>query len=711
MPIAKVTRRKLLIGATGTAAVAGSGGLWLVMDRVNDMRHRKPVARDAVFAPSAYLSIDTDGRIVVWVTRSEMGQGISTGLPMLVAEELDADWRDISIEQAVASSDVDYGQLFTAASSSIAGEFHMFRRAGATARAMLLSAAAQDMAVSEKDCLVSNSTITHPSSGQSRTFGEVAELAASQWAPVRPDLKNPADFKLIGTAVTRLDLKDKVTGQSVYGLDVRLPDMLYAVVSRPPHFGAKLQSFDDGQSRRVKGVVDVKQIASGVAVVAQSSYAALQGRKALQTSWSEAPADALSSNQLSSNLTAALDETAQFIEAAGSASANAAELQKYSARYEVPYLAHACMEPMNCTAKVTDTVCEVWAPTQAPQGARRTAAAISGLPIDQVRVNVTQLGGGFGRRAADDFIRETVELAAQIDQPVQVFWSREDDIAHASYRDAATHKLTALVDPSSSQPVDWSHQIVSAQAGRHQGDSMPFTARMGSADLPYNFSHTSLGWSSVRAPLPLQIWRSVGYSYNTFAVESFVNELAAQANTDPVEYRLGLLADNPRLTRCLKEVAALSNWQPGTRHLGVATHNFGNTQVAMVVEVSGENLADLRVDKVWCVIDCGIAVNTDSVAAQIESGIVDGLSAALHGQISFTENAVEQSNFHNYPLLRIDEAPDIEVRIVPSTVYPSGIGEASLPGVAPALTGAIHHMTGQWIRTLPIALLLKRQVA
>ncbi len=711
MPIAKVTRRQLLIGATGTVAVAGSGGLWLVMDRINDMRHRKPVARDAVFAPSAYLSIDTDGRIVVWVTRSEMGQGISTGLPMLVAEELDADWRDISIEQAVAGSEVDYGQLFTAASSSIAGEFHMFRRAGATARAMLLSAAAQDMAVSEKDCQVSNSTILHPPSGQSRTFGDVAELAATQWAPIRPDLKKPADFKLIGTPVRRLDLHDKVTGQSVYGVDVRLPDMLYAVVSRPPHFGAKLQSFNDAQSRRVKGVVDVKQVSTGIAVVAQSSYAALQGRKALQATWSQPPADALSSSQLSNNLTAALDEPAQFIENAGSVVSDSAELQKYSARYEVPYLAHACMEPMNCTAKVTNTFCEVWAPTQAPQGARRAASAISGLPVDQVRVNVTQLGGGFGRRAADDFIRETVELATQIDQPVQVFWTREDDIAHASYRDAAAHELTASVDPVSSQPEDWSHQIVSAQAGDHQGDTMPFTARMGSADLPYSFSHTSLGWSSVRAPLPLQIWRSVGYSYNTFAVESFVNELAAQAKIDPVEYRLGLLADNRRMTHCLQEVAALSNWQPGPRHLGVATHNFGNTQVAMVIEVGGENLASIQVDKVWCVIDCGIAVNTDSVAAQIESGIVDGLSAALHGQISIADNAIVQSNFHNYPLLRINEAPDIDVKIVPSTAYPSGVGEASLPGVAPALTGALHHMTGQWIRTLPIALLLSSQVA
>ena len=711
MPISKVTRRQLLIGATGTAAVAGSGGLWLVMDRISDLTYRNPVERDAVFAPSAYLSIDTTGKIVIWVTRSEMGQGISTGLPMLVAEELDADWGDITIEQAVASAEVDYGQLFTAASSSITGEFHMFRRAGATARAMLLSAAAQDMSVAEKDCVVANSAITHAPSGQSRTFGEVAELASTQWAPVRPALKDPADFKLIGTPLPRLDLRDKVTGQAVYGLDVRVPDMLYAVVSRPPHFGAKLVSFNDAQTRRVKGVVDVKEISTGIAIVAQSSYAALKGRQALQTVWSPIPADAISSRQISDNLTTALDQPSQFVETAGSEPIVVTQLQKYSTRYEVPYLAHACMEPMNCTAQVTNGSCEVWAPTQAPQGARRTAAAISGLHIDQVRVNVTQLGGGFGRRAADDFIRETVELAAQIEQPVQVFWSREDDIGHARYRDAAAHQLTAWVDPASATVMNWSHQMISAQAGVHRDKTMPFTARMGSTDLPYNFPHASLGWSSVVAPLPLQIWRSVGYSYNTFAVESFVNELAAQADIDPIEYRLQLLTDNPRMTHCLRRVAELSDWQQGSRHLGVATHNFGSTQVAMVVEVSGQDLSSLQVNKVWCVIDCGIAVNTDSVSAQIESGIVDGLSAALHGQITVADNAVVQSNFHDYPLLRINEAPDIDVEIVPSTAYPSGVGEASLPGVAPALTAAIQQMTGQWIRTLPIALLLNSQVA
>ncbi|XOV82701.1 MAG: molybdopterin cofactor-binding domain-containing protein [bacterium] len=711
MPIRKVTRRQLLIGATGTVAVAGSGGLWLVMDRINDMRFRKPVDREAVFAPSAYLAIHTDGRIVVWVTRSEMGQGISTGLPMLVAEELDASWRDISIEQAAASADIDYGQLFTAASSSIAGEFHQFRRAGATARAMLLSAAARDMSVAENECVVADSTITHTPSGASRTFGEVAELAAHEWAPIRPSLKQPSDFKLIGTPVPRLDLRDKVTGQAVYGLDVRVPDMLYAVISRPPHFGATLNAFNDAQTRAVKGVVDVRQLSNGVAVVARSSYAALQGKKVLQTSWSSPPDNALSSSQLSSRLHAALEQPSQYVETSPDKALDTSQLKQQSARYEAPYLAHACMEPMNCTAVVANNFCEVWAPTQAPEGARRTAAAMSGLSIDQVKVNVTQLGGGFGRRAADDFVRETVELAAKLTSPVQVFWTREDDISHASYRDAAVHKLTAGIDGTTGLPVNWSHQLVSAQPGEHQGESMPFTARMGSADLPYKFAHTSLGWSSVRAPLPLQIWRSVGYSYNTFAVESFVNELAAQAGIDPLEYRLQLLDHNPRMKHCLQAVAELSDWQPGPRHLGLATHNFGTTQVAMVVEVSGGDLASLQVDKVWCVVDCGIAVNTDSVAAQIESGIIDGLSAALHGQITVTDNAVVQSNFHDYPLLRINEAPDMAVQTVPSTVYPSGVGEASLPGVAPALTAAIAHMTGRRIRTLPITLHLSSQVA
>ncbi len=383
------------------------------------------------------------------------------------------------------------------------------------------------------------------------------------------------------------------------------------------------------------------------------------------------------------------------------------ETRHLSARYDAPFLAHACMEPMNCTASVQGGVCEIWAPTQAAEWARQVAAEVTGLPLQAIKLNVTQLGGGFGRRAASDFVQESVELANKLDRPVQVFWSREDDISHAMYRDASAHEISATVNKGSGLPVTWTHKIASATQGQHQGTNMPFTMEMGSTNLPYPLASTKLGWTGVVTPLPTQIWRSVGYSYNTFVVESFVSELAQAAGVDPLSYRLKLLADNPRLQHCLQEVANRSAWfdahnKNDPRHLGVATHYFSNTAVAMVAEVSGESLSAFQVKNVWCVIDCGIAVNPDSVAAQVEGGIIDGLSAALYGEITVRNNAVQQSNFHDYPLLRMNEAPDIDVKIVASSQYPSGVGEASLPGIAPAVTGALHHLTGQRVRNLPI---------
>lgn len=714
MAITKVTRRQLLIGATGTVAVAGASGLWLAMDRVNNMRFRKPVDRDGAFAPNAYLAIATSGQITIWVPRSEMGQGISTALPMLIAEELDADWRDVRIEQAVAGPGIDYGQHFTAASSSISGEFIMFRRAGATARAMLLDAGAKLLSAPERDCVVADSTVSHPASGQSLKFADLAEQAATQWAPIRPELKNPAEFKLIGKPLTRLDLQSKVTGQAIYGMDINLPNMVRAVIARPPYFGATLTSVDDQETLQVPGVLAVHRIQAGVAVVAQTSYAALEGRRALKCLWSSPPENAVSTTQINDALAAALEQPSLAETVSGSTEATNpgdnpvdAEVQRLSARYYAPFLAHACMEPMNCTASVRDGSCEIWAPTQAAEWARQVAAEVTGLPLTAISLNVTQLGGGFGRRAASDFVQESVELASKLERPVQVFWSREDDISHAMYRDASAHEISATVNQSTGLPMDWTHKIASATQGRHQGTAMPFTMEMGSTNLPYPLARTYLGWTGVVTPLPTQIWRSVGYSYNTFVVESFINELAQAAGVDPLSYRLALLADNPRLQHCLQAVADMSAWSDahnanGPRHLGVATHYFSNTAVAMVAEVSGENLGAFQVNNVWCVLDCGIAVNPDSVAAQVESGIIDGLSAALYGEITVQKNAVQQSNFHNYPLLRINEAPDIHVKIVTSTQYPSGVGEASLPGIAPAVTGALHHLTGERVRTLPI---------
>ncbi len=704
MAVVKVTRRQLLIGAGGAVAVAGAGGLWLAMERANDMVFRKAVDRDGDFAPNAYLSIATSGQITIWIPRSEMGQGVGTALAMLIADELDADWQDVRIEQAVVGTDIDYGQHFTAASSSISGEYHMFRRVGATARAMLLSAAADELSVAEDTCVVANSTVTHTATGRSLSFGDLAESAARQWAPIRPQLKRSAEFTLIGKPVRRLDTRSKITGAAVYGMDVVLPDMLRAVIARPPFFGATLEACDDREALQVPGVVATYKLPAGVAVVAEHSFAALEGRKHLQCTWSSPPSTAVSTPQIDEALLAALAEpalteaTADMIDSPE----EPRELKQVTARYQLPFLAHACMEPMNCTAWVHDGRCELWVPTQAAKAAQRSAAQAAGLPQNTVTVNVTQLGGGFGRRAADDFVRESVALATLLDRPVQVFWSREDDIAHGMYRQASAHEISAAVDTASGIPNTWAHRVATAVQSARTRTKLPFTVKMGSTDLPYPIQKRELSWSGVTTPLPTQIWRSVGHSFNTFVIESFISEIAEALNLDPLRYRRDMLAGNPRLLSCLDEVAALSAWQPGDRHLGVATHYFGKTAVAIVAEVEGKGLADFRVSHVWCAIDCGIAVNPDSVAAQVEGGIIDGLSAAMYGEITVRDNAVQESNFHNYPLLRMGEAPEVSVKIIASTADPSGVGEASLPGIAPAVTGALHHLSGQRIRTLPI---------
>ena len=455
MSVFKINRRGLILSITGATVATGTGGLWLGIGYLDKLRYRKAVNRDGkVFAPSAYLAIDEQGKITVWVTRSEMGQGISTALPMLVAEELNANWDDVHIEQAVAEPGIDYGQLFTAASSSVTGEFHEFRRAGATARAMLLSAAADLLAVDKDECTVAASVIKHNGSGRSLTFADLASHAAKQWVPIRPDLKDPKDFDLIGHNVQRLDLPAKVTGKAIYGVDVSLPNMVRAVIARAPFFGAKLLTYDERSALAIPDVLSIHKISTGIAIVASTTFAALEGRRALRQTWSDPSADALSTSDVEQRLFAALDQPGQFVNDAQTAQTiptinppNGGE-DRLVCRYQAPFLAHACMEPMNCTTSVNGKTCELWVPTQSPASARQLAADITGLPIDNITVNVTQLGGGFGRRAANDFVQESVELAVTLNRPVQVFWSREDDISHAKYRDASAHTNQCKSQPN-----------------------------------------------------------------------------------------------------------------------------------------------------------------------------------------------------------------------------------------------------------------------
>ncbi len=693
----RISRRTLLTTVGGGVVVAGGAGLWLGVDRIRNERFRKPVHR-AGFTPNVFLSVQPSGAVEIWLTRSEMGQGVSTALPVLVAEELDADWDSVVVHQARAESAFDYGRLFTAASSSIPSLWVELRRAGAVAREMLVAAAAEIWEVGADQCRTRSGRVL---CGElSMGYGELADLAAKQWVPIRPELKAPGRFRLIGRPVPRLDIPDKVAGGSGYGADVDLPGLLRAVVLRPPRRGATLASFDDSASRAVPGVVDIFPIERGIAVVARGLPAAMRARSLLRPEWSGGAAE-LSDREIRQRLKEGLSEPGVVAYARGETGRTDAGTEPYhSAEYEVPYLAHACMEPMNCTARVGRDRAELWVGTQAPQQTRETAAAVAGLPVERVVVNVLQLGGGFGRRTGQDFVSEAVAIAGRFDVPVQLFWTREDDIGDAPYRDAARIAVRGYLDQGGrlSRLVQHSATAVPGPAPADPG----IGPVMGADTLPYRVKGFELRWSGVTLPLPVTIWRSVGYSYNTFAMESFIDELAHELGQDSLEFRLELLPGDGRLARCLETVGTMCGWAGSTdRHLGIAAYDFSGTAVAMVAEVVGD-AQGWRVGNVWCAVDCGIVVQPDAASAQIEGGILQGLSAALYERIGVGDGKVVSRNFDRYHLARMSDTPEMEIRFLAGAGYPGGLGEASTPGIAPAIANALYRATGRRYRRLPL---------
>lgn len=704
--IQKVSRRHVLLGMAGATAIAGGAGLWLVSERVKGWRFRNAAERGGAFAPSVYLAVEPAGNIVIWLVRSEMGQGVMTALPMLVAEELDADLRQVRIERAVLDGKHDYGSMATVASSSMSSLWVELRRAGATARHMLVAAAADLWDVPTGSLVTDSGSVVHAESGRRAGYGELAEAAASKWPPLRPRLKQPHEFRLIGKSQRRLDVLAKVTGEAKFGLDVRLPGMLIAVIARSPTFGGRVSSLDDSAARAVAGVVEVLQVPTGVAVIATGTFEALRGLRALQIGW-WAQDRPVSSSQISSALHAALANGTPMVarddgvpaDAMGGAGGTS------SAVYEVPYLAHAPMEPMNCVASVTPEGCEVWAPTQTPNDAQLVAARITGLPLDRITVNTTFLGGGFGRRAATDFVAEAVDLAARLRKPVQVVWTREDDMRNGLYRPTVVQRLEAAIE--NGYPAAWRHTVVSVRTGTEPViDSL---ALMGADVLPYAVGPMRVEWSGVQAPIPTTIWRSVGHSFTAFAIESFLDELAQSAGMDPVRYRLSLLPADSRLRRCIQEVATLSAWEQGSaegRILGVAAASCFGSHIALVVELGpdGSSGDKYRVAKAWCVADCGVVVNPDGALAQMEGGILFGLTAALKGRITVNEGRIVEGNFDTYPLLRINETPEMVIQFIPSAEPPGGAGELGVPPVAPAVANALFAAHGRRLRSLPLSL-------
>jgi isoquinoline 1-oxidoreductase beta subunit len=685
-----------------------------------------PQPKAAPFAPNAFIRIGTDNTVTVIVKHLEMGQGTYTGLPTLVAEELDADWGQIRVEGAPADAS-RYNNLFwgpaqgTGGSTAIANSWEQLRKAGATARAMLVAAAAKRWGVEPNTITVTRGTVLHKASGRKANFGQLAADAAKQLVPPEVKLKDPKNFVYIGKQVPRPDSRPKSTGTATFTQDVKLPGMLTAVVAHPPRFGARVKSFDAAKAKAVKGVTDVVAIPQGVAVLAPDFWTAKTGRDALTVEWDETGAFKLGSAEIMAEyrkLAATLGLSARKDGDVNGALAGAAKTLE--AAYEFPYLAHAAMEPMNCVVKLGAKTCEVWNGEQFQTVDQAAVAGVVGLKPEQVSLHMLYAGGSFGRRAnpQSDYLVEAAAIAKAINgrAPVKLVWTREDDMRAGQYRPLNYHVLKAGLD-AQGRIIAWHHRIVgqSILAGTAFESSLvkngiDVTSVEGASTLPYAIPNLGVELHSPKMGVPVQWWRSVGSSHTAFSTETFLDELAAAGGKDPYELRRTLLAKHPRHKGVLELAAQKAGWgKPlaqvtgAQRGRGIAVHESFNTFVAQVAEVTVRD-GQLKVDRVVCAVDCGVAVNPAVIRAQMESGIAFGLTAALHGAITLKNGEVEQSNFHDYAPLRMNEMPRVEVHIVPSNAKPTGVGEPATPVIAPAVANAVFAATGKRVRTLPIRL-------
>ena len=708
----KINRRGFL--KTGAAAA----GALVIGFRFSALLEPDAVsASPDVFAPNAFVRIAPDGAITVIIGKSEMGQGVATSLPMILAEELDADWKRVRCEFAPvdpAYNHTVYGIQMTGGSTSTWSSFDQLRKAGATARAMLVQAAANTWTVEPGTCRTENSFVIHDASNRRASYGELASKAALLAPPASVKLKDPKDFKLIGQPVHRLDTPAKCNGTATFSIDVARPGMLTAIVARPPVFGGKVKSYDAEKTKTVKGVKQVIQTPRGVVVLADGYWAARRGRDALQIEWDEGEFAGYSTAKQRADFSAISKTPGAVARNDGNAAAAlASAAKKLEAEYEVPYLAHATMEPMNCVADVRSDSCEIWAGTQFQTGDRMAAAQEAGLKPEQVQIHTMFLGGGFGRRAVPDchMIREAVQISKAVQAPVKVIWTREDDMRGGYYRPYFLDRISAGLDASGGL-VAWNHTIV----GQSFMIGTPFEAVMvkngvdgssveGAADIPYTIPNIFVDVHNPKLPVPTLWWRSVGHSHNAFVVESFFDELAHAAGKDPYDFRRTLLGKSPRHLRVLDLVAKEAGW--GTplaagRGRGIAVHTSFESFTAHAVEASVSKEGEITVHRVVCAVDCGLVVNPDTVKAQLEGATVFGLTAALKGEITLENGRAQQSNFHDYQMMRIYDCPEIEAHIVSSTDKQGGIGEPGVPTVAPALCNAIFAATGKRIRRLPI---------
>lgn len=675
-----------------------------------------------VFAPNAFLRIGNDNSITVLLGHSEMGQGIWTGLTMLIAEELDADWSKIRVEHGPASA-ADYGlpgfggMQITGGSTSTWMEFDRYRQAGAAARLMLIEAAAKRFDVAPSQIRTESGVVI---AGDKRaTYGELADDAGKLPVPdpASIKLKEAKDWKVIGKPTKRLDTPEKINGQAKFGMDVQFDGLMTAMVARPPVFGGSVKSFEGAEALAVPGVHKVVQVPTGVAVIADHYWAAKLGRDALRVEWDLGPNAGLDSQQLLERFRKLAATPGTSASQAGDTAATLGKAAKtIEAEYSVPYLAHAPMEPLNCTVKISKDKCEIWTGTQFQTLDQMIAGKITGLKPEQVEIHTQFLGGGFGRRAnpTSDFVSEAVYVAKAAGGPVKTVWAREDDIRGGYYRSAFLHQARIGLS-ADGMPMAWKHVLVGQSiltgtsfAATMVKDGVDKTSVEGVADSPYlvGLANHQVELHSPQTGISVLWLRSVGHTHTAFVMESLIDELADAAGKDPVEYRRALLKAHPRHLGVLNLAVEKANWKaplPDGHALGVAVHESFGSYVAQVAEVSQDNLA-IRVHRVVCAVDCGIAVNPQGIAAQMESGITFGLGFTLHSKLTFKNGQVEQSNYHDYQVLRLNEMPVVEVHIVPSSDKPGGIGEVGVPPVAPAVANAVFALTGQRLRELPLQL-------
>ncbi len=704
MKSSKIKRREFIkvVGLSGS-------GLFLASFVPFQDALAKPGDDPKIFAPSVYLKIDSNGIVTIIVHRSEMGQGVKTALPMLVAEELEVDWDKIVIEQADADS--KYGSQTTGGSTSIRRSWEPLRVAGATARVMLITVAADKWNVAIENCEAEKGFIINKLNNEKLSYGDLVEEASKLPVPKGIKLKDPKDFKIIGKRVHRVDTPDKIYGIAKFGIDIVIPGIYYTAVKRCPTFGGRVSNFDATLAKTVSGVTDVVKISTGVAVVADSTWHALKGIDALDIQWDLGPNAKINSGDIHNELVKKSKTEGYELESRGDVSKDIEGEKILEAVFEVPFLAHAPMEPMNCVAKFENGKAELWAPTQNPQNVRSEVAKALGISEDNVTVHVTLMGGGFGRRLVSDFAVEAAEISKTSGKPVKLTWTREDDMKFGWYRPPSMHVLKGSVD-NEGKPLKFSHHVIapSITQMRFAPNLLPqqYDIFEGTDNIEYQIPNFKIAGTVIPTHVPISWLRSVYNTQNPFAIESFIDEMASAAFMDPVEFRRNILPDDSRLKNVLNVAAEESGWGigkilPKGRGRGIALFKGYDSYCAQVAEVTVDG-NNLKIDRIVAVIDCGIVVNPDLVESQMEGSIAFALSAALKGEINIENGGVKESNFDDYEILTYNEMPKVEFHYIKNNYSVGGVGEVGVPPCAPAVCNAIFSATGMRIRKLPIKL-------